>query len=180
MRPFKQTARVEVAVISGTVRVTVQPAPHWMLLLLQAGVIGMFAVLSFRARVTMSLIPRILSSLVVIAAIEEWLRQVFGSAEVIEFDSKHLRVRKETFGWERIREYPLEQCSDLTLQDESGSPHGLQCRLGRWKTIEFGDYLSQRQAIEVLSALQNGLPDVAHRILLSIDITKPFSRLNLS
>jgi hypothetical protein len=36
------------------------------------------------------------------------------------------------------------------------------------------------QAIGVLSALQEGLPEIARQILPSIDITKPFSRLNLS
>ena len=178
MNRLKQRATVEVVLLSGVLRVTVRPSPNWLFLLLEAGIIAAFAVLTFRAK-AMSLPERILSIGVVIGAIGAWFEQLFGFSEVIEFDSGHLRIRKETFGWERTREYPLEQCSDLALQDESGDPHGLQCRLGRWRTIEFGDHLSQRQAIEVLSALENGLPEIAQRVLPSEDITRHFTKLDL-
>jgi hypothetical protein len=179
MNPLKRRASAEIVVVSGTLRVTVRPSPHWLLLLVEAGIIALFAVLSFRAK-EMSLLERILSIGVVIGAIAAWFEQLFGLSEVIEIDAKQLRVRKETFGWERTKEYPIEQCSDLSLQDESGDPHGLQCRLGRWRTIEFGDYLSQQQAIEVLSALDNGLPEIAQRVLPSEDITGHFTKLDLS
>ena len=140
----------------------------------------MFAVLSLRSWVKTPLLERIFIVIAVIGAIAGWFEQLFGFSEDIEVDAKNLRIRKETFGWERTKEYPIEKCTDLTLQDESGYPHGLQCRLGRLRTIEFGDYLSQQQALEVLTALEDGLPEVAQKLLPSIDITKHFTKLNLS
>jgi hypothetical protein len=174
MNPLKHRASVEIVFVSGTLRVTVRPSPNWLLLLVEAGMIAVFAVLSFRTRAEMPLLERILSAGVVIGAIGAWFKQLFGFSEVIEFDRKHLRIRKERFGWERTKEYPIEQCSDLSLQDKSGNPHGLQCRFGRWRTVEFGGCLSQEQAMEVLFALQNDLPEIAHDVLPSIDITRHF------
>jgi hypothetical protein len=170
--PFRPFATVGILVASGTLRVTVQPSPHWLLLLSEAALIAGFAVMSFWARAQMSQAERLITVAFVVAAIAGWFEQAFGFSEVIEFDEQQLRVPRETFGWERTREYSIENCSDLTLQDQSGTPYGLQCRVGRWKTIEFGNDLSQQQAMDVLSALQNGLPDVAQRVLPSLDITK--------
>ena len=138
-----------------------------------------FAVLSLRSWEKMPLLGRILVVGGVIAAIAGWFQQLFGFSEVIELDSKHLRIRTEIFGWERTREYPIEQCSDLELQDLTGNPHGLQCRIG-WRTIEFGDYLSEEQATEVLSALQDSMPEIALKLLPSVDISRHFTNLGLS
>jgi hypothetical protein len=179
MNPLKRSANVEITVVSGTLRVTVRTSPRWSPLLFQAGIIALFAVLSLQSWIKMPLLERILVTVVAIGAIAGWFEQLFGFAEEIEFDPKNLRVRKETFGWERKREYPIEKCTDLKLQDESGHPHGLQCRLGRLRTIEFGDYLSQQQAVEVLTALDDGLPEVAQKLLPSVDITRHFTKLNL-
>ncbi len=139
----------------------------------------MFAVLSLRSWVKTLLLERIFIVIAVIGAIAGWFEQLFGFSEVIEVDPKNIRVRKETFGWEHTREYATERCTDLKLQDDSGHPHGLQCRLGRWRTIEFGDYLSQEQALEVLTAFADGLPEVAQKLLPSLDITRHFTKLNL-
>jgi hypothetical protein len=178
MNLLKRPASVQIDLVSGTLRVTVRPVPHWFLLLVEAGAIALLAAFSFRARTEMSLLKRILSTAAVVGAIAAWLEQLFGFEEVIEFDQRHLRIRKATFGWERTREYPIEQCTDLAVQDEALDPHGLQCRLGRWRTIEFGDYLTQQQAMEVLSALQDGFPEMAQKLLPSIDITRHFAKLD--
>jgi hypothetical protein len=122
MNPFKRHASVEIAVVSGTLRVTVRPSPHWLLLLFQAGIIAMFAVLSLRSWVKMPLLERILITIAVIGAIAGWFEQPFGFSEEIEVDPKNIQVRKATVGWERTREYPIERCTDLKLQDESGDP----------------------------------------------------------
>ncbi len=171
MNPLRRSAKVEIAVVSGTLRVAVRPSPHWLSILFQAAIIALFGVLSLRSWQTESLLVRIATVAVVIGGIAGWFAQLFGFSEEIEFDQKGLRIRTETFGWERTREYPIEHCSDLQVQDLTSDPHGLQCRLG-WRTIEFGDYLSEQQAIEVLSALQDALPDVAPKLLPSVDITK--------
>src|SRR4030088_3202128 len=99
MNPFKPRATMELVVASGTLRVIVRPSPHWLSLLLQAALVAAFAFLSFRAGARMSRIERFLSAVVIIGAIAGWFEQLFGFSEVIEFDSRQLRVRKETFGW---------------------------------------------------------------------------------
>jgi hypothetical protein len=180
MNPLKRSANVEITVVSGALRVTVRPSPHWLQLLFQAGIIATFAVLSLRSWVKIPRLERIFITVAVIGAIAGWFEQLFDFSEVIEVDPTNLRVRKETFGWERTREYPIEKCTDLKLQDESGQPHGLQCRLGRFRTVEFGGYLSQQQALEVLTALEDGLPEIAQKLLPSVDITRHFTKLNLS
>jgi hypothetical protein len=55
---------------------------------------------------------------------------------------------------------------------------GLQCKLG-WRTIEFGDYLSEEQANEVLGALADVLPDLVPTLFPSLDITRHFTKLSL-
>jgi hypothetical protein len=179
MNPFKHHGDVETVIASGTLRVVVKPSPGWWSLLFQAGILVTFAVLCLRSWEQIPLLERILISGAVIAGIAGWFEQLFGFSEVIEFDQKSLRIRTETFGWERTREYPVEQCSDLQVQDLTGNPHGLQCRLG-WKTIEFGDHLSEQQGIEVISALQDTLPEIASKLLPSVDVSKQFTRLGLS
>jgi len=162
---------MEILVLSGSLRIVVRPSPKLLSMLFQAAVIALFGFLSLRPWQTEPLLVRIAAIAVLIGGIAGWFAQLFGFSEEIEFDQKSLRVRTETFGWERTREYPIEQCSDLQVQDLTGDPHGLQCRIG-WRTIEFGDYLSEQQAIEVLRALQDALPDVVPKLLHSVDITK--------
>jgi hypothetical protein len=171
MNSLKQHATVEILVVSGSLRIVVRPSPGWLSMLFQAAIIALFGLLSLRSWQSEPLLVRIPTVAVVIGGIGGWFAQLFGFSEEIEFDQKSLRVRTETFGWERTREYPIEQCSDLQVQDLTGDAHGLQCRIG-WRTIEFGDYLSEQQAIEVLSALQDALPEVVPKLLHSVDITK--------
>jgi hypothetical protein len=171
MNPFKPHATVDILVVSGSLRIVVQPSPVWPSMLFQAAIIALFGFLSLRSWQTEPLLVRIATVAVVIGGIGGWLAQLFGFSEEVEFDQKSLRVRTETFGWERTREYPIEQCSDLQVQDLTGDPHGLQCRIG-WRTIEFGDHLSEQQAIQVLSALQDALPEVVPKLLQSVDVTK--------
>ena len=171
MNSLKQHATVEILVVSGSLRIVVRPSPGWLSMLFQAAIIALFGLLSLRSWQSEPLLVRIPTVAVVIGGIGGWFAQLFGFSEEIEFDQKSLRVRTESFGWERTREYPIEQCSDLQVQDLTGDPHGLQCRIG-WRTIEFGDYLSEQQAIEVLSALQDALPEVVPKLLHSVDITK--------
>lgn len=89
--------------------------------------------------------------------------QLFGE-EIIEFDSQKLTVRKGVHGWERKREYQIEECRELEWESDSeGNPAALKCRVG-WRSITFGKYLSEDNAHEILTALQRNLPDVAQKI----------------
>jgi hypothetical protein len=179
MKVFDQRARLEATIASGGLRVTVQLMPSRALLLFELAVMATFSFLWIRSWGKTSSVDRVLFVVVLVAAIGGWLEQLFGFSEVIEIDAKQIRIRKERFGWERTKEYPANECSDLKLQDEAGSPHGLEFRFGRWRTIEFGDALSPEQAVEVIAALQDGLPEVAQRLLASVDVSQQVTKLNL-
>src|SRR5690349_20163066 len=127
MNPLEKRAIAQIEAVSGTLRVLVQPSPNWMFLLVQAGIIAAFSFLGLRSWVTSSMPERIFIAATVVGAVLGWFAQLSRASEVIEFDQNHLRIRKEIFGWERTRDYPIEQCSDLKPQDESGDPHGLEC-----------------------------------------------------
>ena len=127
MNPFHQDAEVDIAAVSGSLRVTIVPRPRWLPLLLEAAAIIAFAMLSFRAPAGMHLLERIVTLAFGIGSVVGWFAQLSGWTEVIEFDEKRLTIRKESFGWERVSRYPLEECSDLQAQDITGRPHGLQC-----------------------------------------------------
>jgi len=119
----------------------------------------------------MSWLEFLFASLSVLGAMVAWFGLLFAWEEVIEFDARQIRIRNEVFCWERNREYPIAECADLKPQDLFGSPHGLQCRLGR-RTIEFGNVLSKEQAFEVIAALEDSLPEVVPTLLPSIDISE--------
>jgi hypothetical protein len=96
-------------------------------------------------------------------ALVAWFYQLSVS-EVIEFDANGMRIRKDILGWERLREYRIEDCRSLEphVKDE-GDQYGLQCKVN-WRTVRFAEYISEDQANEVLVALQRELPDVAGKL----------------
>jgi hypothetical protein len=87
----------------------------------------------------------------------------FLGEEIIEFDSQRLTIRKGIQGWERNREYQINECSELEWQPGSKGRSYLSCKVGRWRR-QFGDGLSENDGIEILAALQRTLPDVAQKI----------------
>jgi len=176
MNLLKQPPKMEMIVGSGFLRVSVRPSQHWAPLTFQAVTGAVFAALVFSARSRMSSLEFLFATLSVLGVVVAWFGRLFGWEEVFEFDAKHLRIRNEVFGWDRTREYPIVECSDLEPQDLTGHPHGFQCRLGR-RTIEFGDYLSEQQGIEVLSALERALPEIVPTLLPSVDISKDLMKL---
>jgi hypothetical protein len=76
-----------------------------------------------------------------------------------------MTVRKDVIGWERIREYSVDSCSELEWLPASKESHGsgLQCKVG-WRAIRFAEYISERQGVEILAALQQYLPDVSRKM----------------
>ena len=92
------------------------------------------------------------------------LYQLSGTEEV-EFDPQKVTIRKNIIGWERTREYPVENCSELEWRASSKESHGpaLQCKVG-WRTIRFAEYISEEQGTQILVALQQTLPDVFCRM----------------
>lgn len=117
--------------------------------------------------------------LVVFGAVFAWFQQLSGSEEEIEFGEQGIRIRREVFGWNRISEYPMEQCRDLDLQTTNDDSRRLKFRFGRWRTIEFGNYMSEEQAEKVLDTLAESLPELARKLMPSLDITH-WTTLHLS
>ncbi len=96
------------------------------------------------------------------ATLLSWVYE-FSSGESLEFNSQKLSIRKGVNGWERKREYPIEQCSNLGWdQGRKGGPY-LTCSVGR-SSVKFGKRLPEATANEILTALQRALPDVAQKV----------------
>lgn len=110
-----------------------------------------------------------------------FLYQLSGSEE-IKFNPKTLTIRKNILGWERIREYPIQNCTELEWTSYSGEYRrtALRCKMG-WRMIYFAEYMSEEQATEILTGLQQHLPDVARSMGLVLGSSKPhFTTLGLS
>jgi hypothetical protein len=58
----------------------------------------------------------------------------------------------------------IEACTELQWHEPGdGDNGGLQCKIG-WRSVRFGEYISEDQANEILAALQRTLPDVAQKM----------------
>lgn len=124
---------------------------------------------------------RVLLAWVTMTACVAWFYQLFGY-EVIEFDAQKLVITKEVLGWSRRREYRISDCSDLAWHEASdeGDTEGLSCKVG-WRTVRFGEYIPESEAIEIFTALQTNLPEVADQMFgSSAPEKKHFNILDLN
>jgi hypothetical protein len=179
---FKRERAVEIVAASGTVRVTVNPKPAWFAMIFEAAVIiVVFVAFVLPAWASLTLLYRALLCWAAAGTVIAWFYQLSGS-EVIELDAQKLAISKQILGWTRTREYPVNECRELEWLEQTGEgdTKGLQCKVG-WRTVKFGDYISEDEAIEVLTAVQTNLPDVAQRMCTMQDPEKKhFTTLNLS
>jgi len=159
--------------------VTVHPRPHWLWMLIEAVTIALVSGYAIRDWREMVSLTRAIFLWVATAGTVGWFYQLSGS-EVIEFDARQLRIRKDILGWNRVREYKIEDCQELEPHKQKEDDHyGLQCKVG-WRTIRFGEYLSELQAVEVITTLQRDLPDVAQRLGSNTEDKRHFVTLGLS
>jgi hypothetical protein len=157
------STKVDIVAASGVLRVTVSPRQHWLWILSEAVLIVLFSRYAFRYWAAMPLILRVFSVWGIGAAVVAWFYQLSGS-EVIEFDANGIRIRKDILGWERMREYRIEDCRSLEPHVKGeGDEYGLQCKVG-WRTVRFAEYVSEGEANTVLAALQRELPEVAGKL----------------
>lgn len=178
MSLFERKTHVDVQIVSGVLSVRVRPNPHWLLMLLEAVLIVLFSGSVYRSWTWMSFATRILFLFVEIGSIVGWFYQLSGS-ELIEFDAQQLRIHKEILGWHKRTELSVQDCTELEIREQGEDHYGLQCKAG-WRTIKFGQYLSESQSTEVLTTLQRELPDVAQKAFTSKDSKKHFVTLGLS
>ena len=177
---FADEAEVKIVAASGVLRISVRPQPTLTSLLVSAVLIIGFALMSLFSWRQSAVVIRVGELLLVLGAIFAWFQQLSGSEEEIEIGQRGVRISREIFGWHRVSEFPIEQCSDLDLQTDKEDSRRLQFRVGKWRTIEFGNYMSKEQAEKVLDALADSLPEVAQKLLPSLDITKHWTMLHLN
>jgi hypothetical protein len=88
----------------------------------------------------------------------------FWMTESIEIDERKITIRKDVHGWERTREFEVKDCRELEWTGGSeDEPQRLQFKNG-WRTIAFGEGLTEDQSIQILTALQQTLPAVAQKL----------------
>ena len=164
MSMFERESKVEILPVSGTLRVSIQPRPNLVLMLLDVAAGLLFWSVTIKQWATLSLVMRALFIWADLSTIVALLYQLSGSEEV-EFDPQNVTIRKNIIGWERTREYPVENCSELEWRASSEESRGsaLQCKVG-WRTVRFAEYTSEEQGTQILVALQQALPDVFRKV----------------
>jgi hypothetical protein len=178
MELLAKGAEVEVGVASGILRVSVRHKPRLTSLLLTAVLIAAFAAIVLSSRKQSVPVVCVGEVLIILGAVVAWFQQLSGSEEEIEIGERGIRIKKEALGWHRVAEFPIAKCSDLHLQIDRENSRRLHFRFGKWRTIEFGNYMSNEQAEKVLNTLADSLPEVAQKLLPSLDVTKHWTILN--
>ena len=178
---FRMSAKTEVAYISGVLRVTVEHELNLLRLCLDGLGSAWVVWTQFGSWTSSSLLSWAIMVFVSIAVVADLSYQMTGS-EIIEFGPDGLTIRTRYFGWERVRHYSLDKCSELSWRpdDDHQGECALECKAG-WKKTRFGKYLSEAQAWQVLSELQKYLPDVAQKMGMSLGSLKsPITQLGLN
>ena len=161
MTGFFDGPKVDVLTSSRMLCVTVHPRPDWLVVALGCDII--FAAVIYYSWPSTPHFGRIIWIVILVSTLISSVYEFFAE-EIIEIDSQRLTIRKGIHGWERVREYQIDECSNLEWKagGEGGGSY-LTCKVGRWP-IKFGNRLSEDNATEILSALQRTLPDVAQKI----------------
>jgi hypothetical protein len=180
MTGFEREAKVEILPISGMLRVTVVPRPSSALMLIEIAAAFVFGAITVRQWSSMSFLMRAFYIWCDVSTLLAFLYQLSGF-EQIEFGPEKLTIRKSMLAWERTREYPVEDCTELEWHHSSGENRGscLHCKVG-WKMVFFARYISETQALEIISALQEHFPQVSRKMAAMPGGKSHFQTLGLS
>ena len=154
---------MEISTTSGVLRVIVHPAKSWLIILLE--LVGLAVVATFIHN-SWAQAPNVLRGTMVFALASGTAGLIFqfSGTEIIEIDTNRISLAKDVHGWERKREYELKECRELEwMEGSEGRSQGLQFKIG-WRTITFGKDLTENQAIQILTALQQTLPSAAQQL----------------
>jgi len=164
---FRLSAKMEVAYISGVLRVRVEHGINVVRLLVDAVILAMVVWSEWGSWGRHTLFSKTTFILITIGALTDLVYQLTGS-ETVEFSPQGLKVQMNYFGWERVREFPIAKCSELSWRPDNDrkDEYALECKIG-WRKIPFGKYLNETQAREALSELQRYLPEVAQKMGMS-------------
>jgi hypothetical protein len=173
-------ANVEVATISGVLRVEVHAGINWLSVIFEIVLFGFFVRAIASSWLKLSFFDRIFNAWIVAAGVVG-VFHLLRHSELIEFDRENLTIRRTFLGWERTSRYRVDDLSELTWRVQEGENHfALECKAGM-RRIQFGQYVTEQQAQEILAALQQSLPDVAQKMGMSSDDQKShITQLGLS
>ena len=103
------------------------------------------------------------------------------SERLIEFGKEKVKMGRVVLGFERMAEYAVEKCSQLTWREPDSEDRSvLEFKYG-FRKIRCGVGLSVQQGQEVLAALQKHFPEVAQKMGMSSGSeTSHFTQLGLS
>jgi hypothetical protein len=170
--------RIDVVASSGMLRITVRPKPHVIETVSVCAIFVFSAGILYRDWPQTPIAIRFFFLFVAVSVALSLLYRYSGT-EVIEFDMHRLIITKGIRGWERTNEYSVRDCRQLEWsgggEDE---PRGLRCKVGL-RTVTFGDHISEDESIEILTALQRSLPDVAQKMCYQGDVKEHFITLGL-
>jgi len=108
-------------------------------------------------------VPRRFSAFVIVSSAAGLIFRWSG-VEVIKINADKITLCKGVHGWERKREYEVIKCGELEWREGGrGTPSQLQFKADQ-RTIVFGENLTENQAIQILTALQQILPSVAQQL----------------
>lgn len=170
---------IEISTSSGILRVVVHPARPWLVVLLELGVLTGFAAAMYHNWARMSSAFRGAITFGLASSVAGLILQ-FSVTEIIEIDMSKITIRKDIHGWDRIREYEIRGCRELEWMEASkGAPERLQFKIG-WRTVTLGKGLTENQAVQILTALQQTLPNVAQQLCSYPEGKKHFITLGLS
>jgi hypothetical protein len=177
MTGFFDGPKVDVVATSGILCVTIHPRLNWQAAVAALGGDVIFAVVLYQAWSATPLSIRIVWLALLPFILLSTVYEFFGE-EIIEIDSQKFTIRKGIHGWERKREYQIDECSNLEWSaGRKGGSH-LTCKVGRWPIV-FAKKLSEADADKIFLALQQTLPDVAQKICASTGNKEHFITLGL-
>jgi hypothetical protein len=159
-------------------RVAIPPRRPWLLIFLEIAVflVGAIWVYGFWTRI--STLLRVLFVWGFVSSAMALIYQLLVT-QVAEFDSERMTLCKEIHGWERKKEYKIEECSELEWSEGSEGEHEvLKCRVGS-RTVKVCQDVSEAESIEILTALQRTLPEVAQRVCSYPNFKEHFLTLGL-
>jgi hypothetical protein len=164
---FTVHANLEMKERSGSVRVTIRNSQTWVAILCETVFFG-WLLWTTAQKWEESLWARLIAGWGLLTAALALFYFLTGS-EVIEFDQDNLTVRRNLLGWQRVSQYPVDECSELTWRDQQEKGEAaLECKVGL-RTIKFGRHATEEEARNVIALLQKTLPEVAMKMTRSAE-----------
>lgn len=103
--------KIEITTISGTLRVTIHPRLHWLSAILVTGADLGSVLFLYKYWSVLSPVVRVIWIWALVSAVLAILFQFLGE-EIIEIDARQLSILKGIHGWERTREFEIQDCRE--------------------------------------------------------------------